>query len=626
MKKSLIYLVALATIFGLLPVVNLNFASAQSCDPDSLTPVRYGQRGSAVKALQECLIELGYNIPSGATGYYGNQTAAAVLEFYRDANIQQGVALRGRSFGSLGISALRQLVASTETETEDDTQNQTQTQTQTGGAQQNFNEMLAAVLEMLRQLGVLPSTSTQQQQQQQTGEEGFLTVERDPSVGIVTLREGETRRVAGIRFKADSGALTVKSILLRWQGGVAPHRAISALALKDSSGNVLYQTPVGPSTFLQDSSLNYYLPISSLNVQVPRNGYNSVFVEVTVVGTLPQGVNSASFYVNNDDIRAIDGAGVSRFGNQQTWTFNLQTSISGSAYFVGARNINSPLEGYVTADDVTRGTADEVLVYKFDLTAKNDNLRLTQITGSVSNTSTVSGVYLRNGNIVLASQIPSASNKTFTFDLVSSNFTINKDQTVTFDILVDLANGSSSTVSTFTVSIATTTGLNSLGDLKSNGVNLTSEVMHYLNVAPTFTVASKQVSVTKDQNNNTTTVTNAEFKIDIKAVGGTIYISSTSVATITLETQSTSKTATTGPSTVMQGSTPVSQTNGYYVIPEGSTYTFTFQTSGQTFANVQSVRAKLSSIQWIPVSSSNGPITATFIGNNTNFWTGFVSP
>jgi len=87
MKKSLVYLVAFATLFYFLSPVGL--LKAQTCDPDALSAVknpqnvlRFGARNSAVRNLQACLIEAGYNIPAGATGYYGTQTRSAVKEFY----------------------------------------------------------------------------------------------------------------------------------------------------------------------------------------------------------------------------------------------------------------------------------------------------------------------------------------------------------------------------------------------------------------------------------------------------------------------------------------------------------------------------------------------------------------
>jgi hypothetical protein len=55
-----------------------------TCNPNTLKPVKYGQKGKDVKNLQACLIEAGYNIPTGANGYYGIQTKNAVKKFYSE--------------------------------------------------------------------------------------------------------------------------------------------------------------------------------------------------------------------------------------------------------------------------------------------------------------------------------------------------------------------------------------------------------------------------------------------------------------------------------------------------------------------------------------------------------------
>jgi hypothetical protein len=81
-KKAIVGLVLTSLLaFSVVPYFNVR---AQTCNPDALVPVKYGQRGSAVKNAQACLIEAGYDIPGGATGYYGTQTRNAVKEFYAD--------------------------------------------------------------------------------------------------------------------------------------------------------------------------------------------------------------------------------------------------------------------------------------------------------------------------------------------------------------------------------------------------------------------------------------------------------------------------------------------------------------------------------------------------------------
>ncbi len=71
---------------------------------ESMTGAQYGASGASVRALQECLIGLGYSIPAGATGYYGAQTRAAVRAFYTDTVSMPE--WHGNSVGPVGRSAL----------------------------------------------------------------------------------------------------------------------------------------------------------------------------------------------------------------------------------------------------------------------------------------------------------------------------------------------------------------------------------------------------------------------------------------------------------------------------------------------------------------------------------------
>jgi hypothetical protein len=46
-----------------------------------LKDLQYGDRGNEVTKLQQRLIDMGYTIPAGSTGYYGEQTQAAVFRY-----------------------------------------------------------------------------------------------------------------------------------------------------------------------------------------------------------------------------------------------------------------------------------------------------------------------------------------------------------------------------------------------------------------------------------------------------------------------------------------------------------------------------------------------------------------
>jgi hypothetical protein len=602
MKKYLYLALGLSLLFG-----GFYFASpvkAESCNPEALVPVSYGQRGSAVRNAQACLMEAGYDIPAGATGYYGEQTRRAVQAFYQDWYGNWD----GRRLGPRGVAELKsRLAAAPEEGPSQPSQPSQQDQT---------SALVATVLAALQQMGLLPSTSTQQQA---AGEEGFLTVDKDPTVAAVTLREGESGRVVGLRFRADNGAVRVQSIFLRWTSSVAPHRVISALKVVDSQGNVLYQTNVGPNTFLQDSSLNYYLPISGLNVNVPKNGYASVFVEVTVVGTLPSGVNSLSFAINQNDVRGRDGAGIDRFGpsGTLTWSATLQPSLAGNARFVLALNPNTPKQGYVFGDP-TDGRAYKVKVLSFDVTAKNDNLRVTRVEGSVTNTSTVQAVYLAQGNNVMDVRTPDAVNKTFTFDVTPANFTVNRDQTVTFDVLVDFVAPNVPNVATFTVSVATTTGVNSLGDnISSTSTTVTSEMMRAVRVGPQFAKVSADVQRSYNQNTNTSTVTSITYVVNVTPKGGPIYLPTTTAATTTLS-GGTSTAVALNVKEVRLGTTVLTPNspNNYYVLQENQTYQVTYERIGTlaVYGGDVKVVSQLSEIRWSPNDGTNW-ISADFLSS-----------
>lgn len=54
---------------------------------DPSTFLRFGAQGDHVRAVQHALIDLGYDIPDGATGLFAHQTSAAVTEFKTDMNL-----------------------------------------------------------------------------------------------------------------------------------------------------------------------------------------------------------------------------------------------------------------------------------------------------------------------------------------------------------------------------------------------------------------------------------------------------------------------------------------------------------------------------------------------------------
>jgi hypothetical protein len=583
-KKTIVGLVLTSLLaFSVVPYFNVK---AQTCNPDALVPVSYGQRGSAVRNAQACLIEAGYDIPAGATGYYGSQTRNAVREFYADWYGPWS----GNNLGPRGVAELKSRLAAAPSQPSQPTQPTTgvsQEQLQqvlTLLSQGKTNEALALLLTLLGGQQQ-PTATTATPTQPTTAEEGFLTVEQDPSVVAVTLREGETGKVLGLRMRADNGDVTVQSVFLRYAttSSAAPYRTISKIEVVDEQGNVLFTRNVDNTTFYQDSSLNYYLPVTGLNFKVPKNTYKSLFVRVTVVGTLPSNATTSGFYVNANDVRGVDGAGVQRFAPSGiiSQNFTLQTAIAGQADWVVARNVNTPKEGYLFGA-VVDGKLYNQKVLSLDVTAKYDSLRMTSLSGSVYGNATVTAVYLRYGNQTLASS--PVSSGSFTFNVTPANFTINKDQTVTLDIYADFANGTTSEA-TSSVTVTSVSGQNSLGDNKQKSVSVASDVMHYLTVGPQFVFKTPTTQYTPPSQTASSSYT-VTFEFDVTPVNGDITMGTTTgilanFADVKLQKDNGNTAAPNGGVTVnvYQGSTDVTNSltvgsNGRWLLSQGQTYTF----------------------------------------------------
>lgn len=103
-KRSII---GIAAVFVLSFVV---FATthAATCAPNALTRVSFGQQNSIVANMQQCLIDAGFSIPAGATGYYGIQTRAAVQSFY--TSVLAIADWDGNSMGPQGRATLGQKI------------------------------------------------------------------------------------------------------------------------------------------------------------------------------------------------------------------------------------------------------------------------------------------------------------------------------------------------------------------------------------------------------------------------------------------------------------------------------------------------------------------------------------
>ena len=641
-KKILTYFVALATVVYL--GAPLTYAQTEAtCNPDTLKPVRYGQHSTAVKNLQACLIQAGYDIPAGATGLYGPQTVNAVKKFYAE---WYG-AWKGYSIGPKGIEKLKTLVAKGGEEKEEKevgapTTPSTQNLQAILKALGLTDQQIAAIMAIVSGTTTAPTTTTQPT----TGVEGTMVVEKDPSVPEgQTLREGETQDILALRITAQSSDITVKSFRLVWpiasrwedKNSVAPTRAITQFQVVDDQGNVLQTIPA--SSFSQEAStLDYYYYVTGLNYVVPKGTYKTLKVKGTAVGTFPSGLANGRIVlaVAQNDVRGVDQAGVDRFGPSSGPIINYvtpQASISQSARFVVSRSADTPLERYIFADTVTQRIDKEPLLY-FTLQAKNDRLKLLQLTASATG-SHITTLYLYEGKGTSGKLLGSVSASSTSIFTNLPEVYVDKDEVKDFTIAADFANVDT-TPTTATIAVLSVQSQNSLGDTTSTDVTgVVSNPVYSLTVGPQLSLAGSPTLTYTPPSQAASSSATAVFNINVTPKGGTVYISTStnldSGSFRVVRESSSGATATTGISVVInvyQGGTDVTntltQTNGYWTLSENQTYTFKVTVVYDPRQGGTGVmRFKINSIAWGSGSTANINNLANFVTNS--YYTDWVN-
>jgi len=349
------------------------------------------------------------------------------------------------------------------------------------------------------------------------------------------------------------------------------------------------------------------------------------------VGTLPNVStwnNTVNFEVRGSEVRGVDGTGSTIFASEDVsdFEFTAESTLAGDAKIAASRNVNSPRTGYVFPTDEANNRAVDVRALIVDITAKNDNLRITKIKGKVVNTSTVERVRVSFGNSSF-SAVPKPSTGEFEFDVNSANFVVNRDQTQSINLNVDLRNATYSPA-TFTVEVSKIYTRNSLGDTRSDNVNVKSDDLLFIKSGPELTVNSKTLVLRARRNNNdiaTTTIGVVEYVVSVKAIGGDVYIPTSSVALVSIQKADNEEVATTSLNVSAVEPQNTDLVGGYYKIPEGSTVKFTLARDPSIdLTGNFTLRSKLANFVWSPDRSRD--LTADFLINDQNYWTSLVNP
>ena len=520
-----------------------------------------GSTGADVTALQT---KLGV---TPATSYFGPITKAAVIA-YQTANGVPGT-------GFVGPLTLAKLNAGVTTTT-------TTTTTTTCPAGMTCTPVVATC-----PAGYTCTSNTTGAAVGTTGVEGTLSVDQG-AVSNTTVYEGQTGvQVLNLRLRANTSDISVARVTVDLGTSANVYaKAFSTLSVVGDDGKVLASVPLNQTTVSKQGS-NYFVTITGFNYLVAKNQYRYLTIAADVYGSVITTYQvNYTFTLPTDGVRGTDGAGLDEYsGTGFAQTVTIAPSLMDSADLKLSTNSATPLTGAVIANGGSlNDEADKVTVLVFNLKAEKDSIGVTDILASTTinaagNNASTTSAYLYDGSTLVASAAVLA-NGTVAFNNISGveGYVIAKDTTKAFTLKIDLRKQS-----TTPGTLAATVLANGVSAVNSQGVNITnitgsavSNALYAQKAGPVFALVGTP-SVSKSVIGQTASSTfSTGFTFNVTAQGTDVSIASSSAFVIGVYVNNAQ--VATLAATYAKPTSGITGT-GPYVIADGSTATFTAQTS-----------------------------------------------
>ncbi|HUD04112.1 MAG TPA: peptidoglycan-binding protein [Candidatus Paceibacterota bacterium] len=618
-----------------------------------------GSTGADVTALQNTLIANG-DLASGLnTGYFGALTQAGVAKWQASVGITPAVGY----FGPISIAKLGASSSMTTTTTTTTSTSAPSTSAPSSVAGCTPGAMFSSTT------GAACATSSTVTN---TGVEGILTVNLNPTPSSgQNVYEGDSMdSLIGIQLQAQLSPITIQRVQVDLGDSTAFYtKVFPTLYLVSDTGQTLAQASLNGNTVTKQTNSSggneYYLNFSGFNYTVP--GDNSIHV-LTVKGDVYGSIDTSDdsgglqqYFTNGsvpisipvNGIRGVDGAGVDQYGpigSAITNSVLVQNSLTDSAQLQISTDASTPLAQTVVASSgANDNEADGVTVLTFDAYAQKDAITFDSISGTTVVTATSSTAsalpttaYLYAGSQQIGSSAITFVGTTGTFSFNNMSYTVPVNTTQALTIKEDIKGAGSAQVSQTTTILASGINAeNSVGNTITSG-NLTGSAtgnqLSVIATGPVFTlVGTPTISSSQSpiSNNTSTSTLQANFTLNIQAVGGNLFFGTQAASsTFVMQTYVSGVSSTVYNASTTSWSIPSSgvvstgltganafelQQNNSVQIP--ITYLLTGKTTaGAAISTSQSYAVGLNGINWS--TTGNTDVLSNFMAGQLNWRTG----
>lgn len=542
-----------------------------------------GSVGADVTALQTLLINKGFAIPAGATGYFGAQTQAALAR-YQAAN---GIAPAAGYFGPLTRAHVAANGGTTPT-----------TPTTPG-----------------TDTGVLK------------GDEARLTdfdLRREDASGS----EGEEEvEIATAEFDVDGGDARIERVEMRVEGentslNMQPWKYFDRIAIL-ADGKEIADEDVDSRSDWSKSGDGYRLSLTGMK-HIVREGDKA---ELTIVADISDSIDSANlaqtfeFSIEDRGIRAKDAAGIQQYVGEDTETVSFGFDAEENGDLRISANRDNPDASILVADEDKESDDYEVLV--FDLENRDDvDSLLTDLTFSVSgmNAGVAATDIIRTATLEIDGDDFRGDVRASTIEFDDLDFEIGGDDEVSASLFVTLARNATSTPVAFSLENANVDaeGVDS-GNTATVSGSASSETHSIAFAGVAVKGASTSQTVITPGSDASATYGTYTIRFEVTALEEDAYIATTTGTSGTVGVTYTIGGMTYSGSESAILSSTADRENGFYVVDEGKTETFTLTvTLNPDTAGTFDVR--LGDIRFNDEASFSGSSTYS-VGNNSEYRT-----
>lgn len=551
-----------------------------------------GATGADVTALQNWLIQRGYSIPAGATGYFGTQTQGAVSA-YQAAN---GIYPTAGYFGPITRAHINQAVVvptPTPDDDDDDADDDSNDDGDLSGGEASLTDF-----ELTRE--------------ESTGNEGEAEVE--VFTAEFDVEDGDIR-VERMEIMASS---TDDSLSQN------PWDYFDRVVLFDADGDEIGDMDVDDRDMWdEEDDDQYVLTLTDLDYVVNEDDR----AEITVAFDIADSIETDdldqefTFWVEDEGIRGIDAEDIQQYigDDNETVTFGFGEEETGDLTIQSSDE--DPNNSILVAD--ADEESEDYTVFVFDIENEEDvETLITDLTVGVTTGSGDADDVLRSATLMIDGDEFDGDISASAIEFEDIDFEMGGEETITAELMVTLVRNAANTTLVFDVEAADieAEGLDS-GDESDVGGSAESA---------THTIALTGIAVEADSTSQAVVTPGSDagatygtysIRFDVTALEDDAYIATT-----------TSESGTVGVTYDINGSTFTAESqsavltstaetsSGFFVVDEGETETFTLTVTLNP-ATAGTFSVELDTIRFNDEASFTGSAVYTVDGSDQDYET-----